>query len=161
MVVDDRLQQADVPAILGAGADDCYQKPFLPPIFAARVRGLLRRPPGPERTAAPAAQLEFGGGLVIRPDDRRVLVDGLPAPLNRMQFDLLACLVRNKNSAVPAKTLIPVLQRTLLYVAPERLALEATGLRARIGRFASAVVSNDDGSIEMRESQEPPARACP
>jgi DNA-binding response OmpR family regulator len=42
LVVDETLTPEQSMALLDAGVNDCYGKPFLAPVFSARVRGALR-----------------------------------------------------------------------------------------------------------------------
>jgi DNA-binding response OmpR family regulator len=42
LVVDEALTAEQSLALLDAGVNDCYCKPFLAPVFSARVRGALR-----------------------------------------------------------------------------------------------------------------------
>jgi DNA-binding response OmpR family regulator len=42
LVVDETLTPEQATALLDAGACGCYNKPFLAPMFSARVRGALR-----------------------------------------------------------------------------------------------------------------------
>jgi len=42
LVVDEALTPEQSLALLDAGVNDCYGKPFLAPMFSARVRGALR-----------------------------------------------------------------------------------------------------------------------
>jgi DNA-binding response OmpR family regulator len=42
LVVDDAVTPEQTLSLLDAGVNDCYCKPFLAPVFSARVRGALR-----------------------------------------------------------------------------------------------------------------------
>ena len=42
LVVDEGVTPEQSLALLDAGVSDCYCKPFLAPVFSARVRGALR-----------------------------------------------------------------------------------------------------------------------
>ena len=42
LVVDEALAPEQALTLLDAGVSDCYCKPFLAPVFSARVRGVLR-----------------------------------------------------------------------------------------------------------------------
>jgi DNA-binding response OmpR family regulator len=72
---------------LAAGADDYLVKPFEPLELVARVEALLRR-------ASPGEAEIHLHGLVVRPDEQRVLRDGIEIPLTNREFQLLTALLR-------------------------------------------------------------------
>ncbi|GAA4696308.1 response regulator transcription factor [Nocardioides nanhaiensis] len=100
VMVTGRDQESDRLAGLEIGADDYLVKPFSPRELRARVKALLRRPRQSTASAAtvaaaPAAQavpLEPGGGLVIVPTGRVVLLDGHVVPLTPAEVDVVAVL---------------------------------------------------------------------
>jgi two-component system alkaline phosphatase synthesis response regulator PhoP len=73
------------------GSDDYVTKPFSPRELALRVRAILRR-----TDSAPGASEDDGtlgfAGLTIDPGARTVLVDGNPADLSALDFDLLIAM---------------------------------------------------------------------
>jgi two-component system copper resistance phosphate regulon response regulator CusR len=79
---------------LDAGADDYLVKPFAFAELLARLRVLLRRDRSDREIVLHAADLEVD--LV----DRIVRRDGVEVPLSHREFDLLAYLVRHKNTIV-------------------------------------------------------------
>ncbi len=80
---------------LELGGDDYLTKPFWPEELMARVHARLRRPMA-ERDGR--VQVD---GLTLDLDARRVAVDGVELELTRVEFDLLATLVRRRGAAVP------------------------------------------------------------
>lgn len=74
---------------LDLGADDYLAKPFHLSELNARVKSLLRRKRADGDTSI---VLE---NLVLYPDKRTVLVDGVELPLNRKEFDLLYYFASN------------------------------------------------------------------
>jgi len=95
ILVTARADEVDTLVGLGLGADDYVTKPFSPREVVARVGTVLRRTDrrGGDAAAEPedADRLEFPG-LVIDAARREVLVDGAPASLSALQFNLLRAL---------------------------------------------------------------------
>lgn len=87
----------DRAAALDSGADDCVAKPFSAEELLARIRALLRRtakgiPEKPEELKA--------GGLVMRPAEREVSLNGKNIRLTLKEFGLLEYLMRHAGEAV-------------------------------------------------------------
>jgi len=87
LMVTARVEEVDRLVGLGMGADDYITKPFSPREVVARVQAFLRR--GSHQPAAPAVH----SALTVDPRTREVTVDGGPAELSALEFDLLAFLV--------------------------------------------------------------------
>jgi DNA-binding response OmpR family regulator len=86
---------------LGVGADDAdyLAKPFAFADLLARLRALLSREFSKRETVLEAGDLRLDGV------HRRVLLRGVEIPLTRREFDLLECLLRNKNTTVTRQML--------------------------------------------------------
>lgn len=87
IIVSARVKLNDRVKGLEAGADDYLVKPFEPLELVARVEALLRR-------ASPGEAELHLHGLVIRPDEQRLLRDGTEIPLTNREFQLLLALLR-------------------------------------------------------------------
>lgn len=92
-----RSEEVDTLIGLSVGADDYMSKPFSPRELVARIRVMLRRPRRPATSAlaaatAPEERIASIGGLRLNLDAREVEVDGEPALLTRLEFDILATL---------------------------------------------------------------------
>ena len=99
-----RTEESDRVLGLDLGADDYLTKPFSPRELAARVRAVLRR-----RSAAPptsAMSMYRGARLVADFDAVLVTVDGEPIRLTRREFELLRCLVENRNRVLSRDRLL-------------------------------------------------------
>ena len=84
-----RAEEVDMLVGFRLGADDYMTKPFSARELAARVDALLRRRQPSDGISADVRDV---GGLRIELDTRRVLVDGGPVELTKIEFDLLEAL---------------------------------------------------------------------
>ncbi|WP_449193610.1 winged helix-turn-helix domain-containing protein [Actinomadura sediminis] len=104
-----RDDETDLLVGLGVGADDYVTKPFSMRELVARIRAVLRRVgrPAPEpRADAQRAEPLRAGGLEVDPEARRVRRDGREVHLTPIEFDLLACLVRNRGTVLTRAVLL-------------------------------------------------------
>ncbi|ADU09731.1 response regulator transcription factor [Micromonospora aurantiaca] len=100
-----RSEEVDKLIGLGVGADDYLTKPFSPRELVARIRAMLRRP---RAAVAPAAEQSTRtvGGLRVDLAGREVYVDEQPVELTRTEFDLLAALSAQPDTALRRRQLI-------------------------------------------------------
>ncbi len=94
LCVDPRGSSRDAVAWLDAGADDFVNRPFDPAIFQARVRTLLRRRVWSGEIVEEGPTLLSRGALSLKLVARQAFLDGKPLPLTRLEFDLLAHLLK-------------------------------------------------------------------
>lgn len=145
LVVDEGLDAGGAAALAKAGCDDCYTRPFLASVYAARVRGLLRR--GGWKPSPPSAGLKaLGGRLVVDPAARRVTAGTRAVGLSRVQFDLLELLARAEGHAVAPRELLAAAARHLSSLSGDDLDIELEGLRGRLGPLGDALRRDDAGS---------------
>jgi DNA-binding response OmpR family regulator len=97
-----RTDEPDRVLGLDLGADDYMTKPFSPRELAARIRAVLRRRTG----ATGSVSLYRGPHLVADFDAVSVAVDGDPLKLTRREFELLRCLVENRNRVLSRDRLL-------------------------------------------------------
>jgi len=85
---------------LDAGADDYLGKPFAFAELLARIRALIRRPPGltTERLAA--------GTIVLDPLRHQVTVEGRSELLSAREYALLGYLIRNAGNVVTRQQIL-------------------------------------------------------
>jgi DNA-binding response OmpR family regulator len=95
----------EVDRILGLelGADDYVTKPFSPRELVARVRAVLRRTEGRDRSEQPVMTL---GELTVDTARREVSTGEGVVPLTAREFDLLAYLVSNRGLALSRQQLL-------------------------------------------------------
>lgn len=97
-------EQSKVEA-LDAGADDYLTKPFTVGELLARIRVALRHAARVGGTGGESPLFRFGG---VRGDlaTRRVFVDDVEVKLTKLEFDLLANLVRNPGKVLTHRYLL-------------------------------------------------------
>ncbi|GAA4239530.1 response regulator transcription factor [Actinomadura meridiana] len=102
-----RDDETDMLVGLGVGADDYVTKPFSMRELVARVRAVLRRverpravPPEPDAAAVRVGPVE------VDQRARRVLLEGREVHLTPTEFDLLACLLRNRGVVLTRAVLL-------------------------------------------------------
>ncbi|MCP9952462.1 MULTISPECIES: response regulator transcription factor [Actinomadura] len=99
-----RDDETDLLVGLGVGADDYVTKPFSMRELVARIRAVLRRV---ERPAIDAADEPVRlGDLEVDQRARRVRRDGREVHLTPTEFDLLACLLRNRGTVLTRAVLL-------------------------------------------------------
>ncbi|WP_433465157.1 response regulator transcription factor [Spirillospora sp. CA-128828] len=99
-----RDDETDLLVGLGVGADDYVTKPFSMRELVARIRAVLRRVERPAMEAADGSVRV--AGLEIDQRARRVRHDGREVHLTPTEFDLLACLLRNRGTVLTRAVLL-------------------------------------------------------
>jgi DNA-binding response OmpR family regulator len=126
-----RTGESDRVAGLDIGADDYIGKPFSLRELAARVRAVLRRGPAERGDGPTGGALVYKGKRLLADFDAiAVSVDGRPVRLTRREFELLRCLVENRNRVLSRDRL---LERIWGY---DRL-VETRSVDVHIGRLRS------------------------
>ncbi|WP_242908274.1 response regulator transcription factor [Actinomadura terrae] len=103
-----RDDETDLLVGLAVGADDYVTKPFSMRELVARIRALLRRVqrPAPDAASAPHPPVLRIGPLEVDARARRVRRDGREVHLTPTEFDLLACLARNRGAVLTRAVLL-------------------------------------------------------
>jgi two-component system, OmpR family, alkaline phosphatase synthesis response regulator PhoP len=126
IMVTARTSEVDRISGLDLGADDYVTKPFSPRELAARVRAVLRRR---QQNASPDTISTYRGRhLVADFDAVAISVDGRSVRLTRREYELLKCLVENRNRVLSRDRL---LERVWGY---DRL-IETRSVDVHIGRL--------------------------
>ncbi|WP_131741500.1 response regulator transcription factor [Actinomadura roseirufa] len=99
-----RDDETDLLVGLGVGADDYVTKPFSMRELVARIRAVLRRVERPAAGGGPAPVRV--GPLELDARARRVRRDGREVHLTPTEFDLLACLARNRGAVLTRAVLL-------------------------------------------------------
>ena len=92
----------DKVAGLDSGADDYITKPFAIEELLARIRAALRNKNGQGEENVPLAV----GPLVMDVEKHQVTVRGRNVELTKKEFDLLRCLLENKDRVLTRETLL-------------------------------------------------------
>ena len=120
-------------ACLDAGADDFINRPFNPEIFLARVRTLLRRRiwSGDFEEESVSALQE--GPLAMRLVARSATLAGKPLVLTRLEFDLLAFLMRNAEQVFDRRAILEAVWNYPDSVETRTLDKHVETLRRKLG----------------------------
>lgn len=131
-----RTGEADRVSGLDLGADDYITKPFSLRELAARVRAVLRRK---TNGAAPAPQVYQGAHLFADFDAVVVAVDGTPIRLTRREFELLKCLVENRNRVLSRDRLLERVWGYDHYVETRSVDVHVGRLRSKLGTAGAQI----------------------
>ena len=125
-----RTAESDRISGLDLGADDYITKPFSPRELAARVRAVLRRRAG-ERGAA--VSIYRGKHVAADFDAVAVTVDGTPVRLTRKEFDLLRCLIENRNRVLSRDRLLERVWGYDQFIETRSVDVHVGRLRSKLG----------------------------
>ncbi len=98
-----RQDEYDRIAGLEMGADDYLPKPFSMGELHARIRAILRRS---DRTQGIDRDIMQLGSIKLDAGSRRIWRDNHEVQLSQKEFDLLACLMRNRGLALSRDVLL-------------------------------------------------------
>jgi DNA-binding response OmpR family regulator len=125
-----RTGESDRVSGLDLGADDYVTKPFSLRELAARVRAVLRRKPNGR---IPAMSIYRGRHVVADFDAVSVTVDGAPIRLTRREFELLRCLVENRNRVLSRDRLLERVWGYEQFIETRSVDVHVGRLRAKLG----------------------------
>ena len=130
----------DCVGYLEAGADDVINRPFNAQIFLARVRTLLRRAVwAGDVQAEEEATVLRSEGLEVRLVSRRVLSGGAQVALTRLEFELLAFLMKDPERAFKRHEILEAIWSYPEDVQTRTLDKHVETLRRKLGRAGGAV----------------------
>jgi DNA-binding response OmpR family regulator len=125
-----RTAETDRVSGLDLGADDYVTKPFSLRELAARVRAVLRRKTGARHSAM---ALYRGRHLIADFDAVAVTVDGEPIRLTRREFELLRCLVENRNRVLSRDRLLERVWGYEQFIETRSVDVHVGRLRSKLG----------------------------
>jgi DNA-binding response OmpR family regulator len=133
-----RTAEADRVSGLDLGADDYVTKPFSLHELAARVRAVLRRR-GTTAAPAPGGALYRGRHLTADFDAVHVSVDQQPVRLTRREFELLKCLVENRNRVLSRDRLLERVWGYEQFIETRSVDVHVGRLRAKLGNAGTQI----------------------
>jgi len=139
LCVDPKAASSDTVAFLDAGADDAITRPFQPPIFLARVRTLLRRAVWAGDAPEEIVTILTGGPIELKLVARHAVVAGKPVILTRLEFDLLAHLLKHPDRAFKRDELLAAVWSYPGSVETRTLDKHVESLRRKVGPCASLI----------------------
>jgi DNA-binding response OmpR family regulator len=119
---------------LELGADDYITKPFSIREFRSRVRALLRRAKLPPYQGAEDGEIISAGPLRIDVARRTVEVEGKPAQLTYVEFELLRTLASHPGRVYSRKMLLDELWGGSDYREPRTIDVHVRHLREKLER---------------------------
>jgi DNA-binding response OmpR family regulator len=128
---DDRVRGLEL------GADDYITKPFSLKELAARVRAVMRR--RASAAGRPNAALYRGQHLSADFDAVSVSVAGETIRLTRREFELLRCLVENRNRVLSRERLLERVWGYEQYIETRSVDVHVGRLRAKLGRAGAQI----------------------
>jgi DNA-binding response OmpR family regulator len=132
-----RTSETDRVTGLDLGADDYITKPFSLKELAARVRAVMRR--RASAAGRPNAALYRGQHLSADFDAVSVSVAGETIRLTRREFELLRCLVENRNRVLSRERLLERVWGYEQYIETRSVDVHVGRLRAKLGRAGAQI----------------------
>jgi DNA-binding response OmpR family regulator len=114
---------------LTVGADDYLVKPFSPREVVARIKALLRR----SRQRQPGSPGQAPAGLELDEARRVVRVDGAPAELTALEFNLLVTLARDPGIVVARQGILDALWGPAFVGDDHLVDVHVANLRRKLG----------------------------
>jgi two-component system alkaline phosphatase synthesis response regulator PhoP len=139
LCVDPKSGSSEAVTLLDAGADDVIHRPFQPAIFLARVRTLLRRVVWAGEAPEETVTVLTGGPVELKLVSRQAVVAGKPVELTRLEFDLLAHLLRHADRAFKREELLAAVWNYPGGVETRTLDKHVEALRRKLGHSAALI----------------------
>jgi two-component system alkaline phosphatase synthesis response regulator PhoP len=133
LCIDPKAGAAEGVLLLDAGADDVIHRPFQPPVFLARVRTLLRRVVWAGEAPEETVTILSGGPVELRLVSRQAIVAGRALELTRLEFDLLAHLLKHPERAFKREELLAAVWNYPTGVETRTLDKHVESLRRKLG----------------------------
>ncbi len=131
------VQSVDSYKIAGLeiGADDYIVKPFNQGELTARIKAVLRRSKPKEETTG----IIEDAGIKLYLDQHRLEIDGQTVDLSPKEFELLAALMRAKNSVLTREVLCESVWGHELYQNTRTVDVHVGRLRKKLGKYENKI----------------------
>ena len=138
LMVTAKTESQDIVAGLEKGADDYMTKPFVPSVFIARIKALLRRNQAVATPAADSGDVQVAG-LRINFKSYEISYNGEALHLTPSEFKLLGALVQNPGCVLTREQLIENIQGEGINVVGRTIDTHVFGLRKKLGEWGDRI----------------------
>lgn len=146
LVIGPHMETEEIVALYQAGVDSFMEYPVNVEICAAQVESLIRLYLGVDKLSKQHSTLTFGSALIISPRYRRVLVEGKPIKLTRIEFDLLDYLARHQYQVFSAGQLYgQIWNDTFTRNGESTVIVHINTLRKKLGKMGHRVIETMRG----------------
>jgi len=128
-----RGEETDRIVGLELGADDYIVKPFSAREVAARIRAVLRRTGGEQRSPTEREEPLEAGSLSLDPGRRSATHNGRELDLTRKEFELLELLLREAGTVVTRERLLDEVWDVNWFGSTKTLDVHVSSLRRKLG----------------------------
>lgn len=119
---------------LEIGADDYLPKPCSPRLLVARLKAILRRVTDQENSSTEIVTF-IADDIVIHVDKHFALLAGKPLELTNSEYNILLCLVKNKNKVVTKDELCEKGLNRKIEVFDRSVDMHISHLRNKVGKM--------------------------
>lgn len=138
LMVTAKTEAQDIVSGLEKGADDYMTKPFVPSVFIARIKALLRRYQPGAVSAADSGDVQVAG-LRINFKSYEISYNGEALHLTPSEFKLLGALVQNPGCVLTREQLIENIQGEGINVVGRTIDTHVFGLRKKLGEWGDRI----------------------
>lgn len=121
---------------LGLGADDYIAKPYSIRNVLARVKTVLRRTTPPSNSAL----LQYGG-LILKPELKTCMVDGVSVKLPRKEFEILSLLLAHPGRIYSREEILNSVWPENVVVLDRVIDVNVTRLRSKLGPYGKNIIT--------------------
>ena len=148
-----RDSEDDMVMGLNLGADDYIMKPYTIRNVIARVKSVLRRTSGHNKTSTTTEKTNMlkVEGLHLDMEFKRCIVDGEEVKLARKEFELLAYLISHRGKICSREQLLNRVWSDEVVVLDRTIDVNITRVRSKIGAYGSYIVTRSGFGYGFRD----------